>query len=383
MLSCQKALFSLPDDVHFLNCAMLSPLLKSVEAAGIEGIRRKAVPTRLQAQDFFTGSEELRALLAQLIHAHPDQIALVPSVSYGVAIASRHVRLKPGQNVVIPAEEFPSNVYGWMERCRRDGGKLRFVPRPEPTDGMAAEWSRRIVEAIDRDTAVVSLTVVHWTDGTLFDLAAIGRRAREVGAWFIVDGTQSVGALPFDFAAVQPDLLVCAGYKWLLGPYQYGFAALGPRMMEAEPLEYTWIGRELSEDFTQLTHYRDGFQPGARRFDAGEHSNFILVPMLSAAVRQILDWGVPGIQAYCDHLAQGLAQALGEGPFRVAAPRDRAGHLFGVRVPPGTSLPKLVEELKRRDVHVSVRGTSVRVSPHVFNTPADLLALAEVLRRFA
>jgi selenocysteine lyase/cysteine desulfurase len=383
MLSCQKALFSLPEGMHYLNCSQLSPLLKSVEAAGIEGIRRKVVPTRLQPSDWFTGSEELRGMLARLVNAHPDQIAHIPSVSYGVAIASSHVRLKPGQNVVLPAAEFPSNVYGWMSRCKRDGGKLRFVPRPEPTDGMAAEWSRRIVEAIDRDTAVVSLTVVHWTDGTRFDLAAVGRRAREVGAWFIVDGTQSVGALPFDFTEVQPDLLVCAGYKWLLGPYQYGFAAFGPRMMEAEPLELNWVTREGSEDFTRLTHYREGFQPGARRFDAGEHANFILVPMLSAAIRQILAWGVPEIQAYCADLAQGLAGALGEGPFRLAAPRDRAGHMFGVRVPPGTSLPKLVEELKRRDVHVSVRGNSVRVSPHVYNTPEDLLALAEALSRVA
>ncbi len=380
MLTCQRALFSLPEGMHFLNCAMLSPLLKSVEAAGIEGIRRKAVPSRIQAADFFAGGEELRSLLARLIHAEADQIALIPSVSYGIAIAARHVRLKPGQNVVMPAEEFPSNVYGWMERCKQDGGEVRFVARPEPTDGIAAEWSGRIIQAIDRHTAAVNLTAVHWTDGTRFDLAAIGRRAREVGAWFILDGTQSVGALPFDFAELQPDLLVCAGYKWLLGPYQYCFAAFGPRMLQAEPLEHSWISREGSEDFTQLTQYRDGYQPGARRFDAGEHSNFILVPMLSAAVRQILAWGVAEIQVYCARQAQGLADALGEGPFRVAAPQDRAGHLFGVRVPPGVALPKLVEELKRRDVHVSVRGSAVRVSPHVYNSPEDLQALAEALR---
>jgi selenocysteine lyase/cysteine desulfurase len=380
MLSCQKSLFSIPDGMHYLNCAMLSPLLKSVESAGIEGIRAKSVPTRIQPPDFFTGSEELRDLLARLIHAHADQIALVPAVSYGVAIATRHIRLRPGQNVVIPAEEFPSNVYGWMESCKRERAELRFVPRPEPTEGMAQEWSARIMDAIDGNTAVVGLTVVHWTDGTRFDLAAIGRRAREAGAWFIVDGTQSVGALPFDFAEIQPDLLVCAGYKWLLGPYQYSFAAFGPRMLLAEPLEQSWLGREGSEDFTQLTRYRDGYQPGARRFDAGEHSNFILVPMLSAAVRQILAWGVPEIQAYCAGLARKLAEILGEGPFRVAAPRDRAGHLFGVRVPPGVALPRLVEELQRRNVHVSVRGNSVRVSPHVFNTEEDMLALAETLR---
>jgi selenocysteine lyase/cysteine desulfurase len=379
MLPCQKDLFSLPEGIHYLNCANLSPLMKSVEAAGVAGIRRKVVPSSIQPSDWFPDVEALRAALGQLIHTSAERIAFVPSVSYGAGIATHHIRLQRGQNVVIPGEEFPSNVYGWIERCRRDGGTMRFVPQPEPRPGCAAQWSARVCEAIDRDTAVVSITAVHWTDGTPFDLGAIARRTREVGAWLIVDGTQSVGALPFDFEALAPDLLVCAGYKWLLGPYQYGFVAVGPRLMEAEPLEMGWINREGSEDFTQLTHYRDGFRPGARRFDAGEHSNFILAPMLLAAVRQILAWTVPEIQAYGEALARQLAALLGEGPFAVAGPADRTGHLFGVRVPPGLSLPRLVDTLRERNVFVSVRGSAVRVSPHVFNTPEDMQALAEAL----
>ena len=383
MLSCQKDLFSLPDGIHFLNCATLSPLPKTVEAAGMEGIRRKAVPTRVQQADFFTEAEALRAALAGLIRTSAERIALIPSVSYGVGIATHHIRLKPGQNVVIPGEEFPSNVYGWMERCKRDRGRTRLVPRPEPRPGCAAEWSARVCEAIDADTGVVSVTAVHWTDGTPFDLAAIARRSREVGAWLIVDGTQSIGALPFDYEAIQPDLLICAGYKWLLGPYQYGFAAVGPRLKEAEPLEMNWINREGSEDFSGLTHYREGFRPGARRFDAGEHSNFILVPMLLAAVRQVLAWSVPEIQAYGEALARQLAAELGDGPFTVADPADRSGHLFGVSVPPGMPLPRLLDELRQRNIIVSVRGSAVRVSPHVYNAPDDVHALAEALKAVA
>jgi selenocysteine lyase/cysteine desulfurase len=232
---------------------------------------------------------------------------------------------------------------------------------------------------------VVSLTAVHWTDGMRFDLAAIGGRAREVGACFIVDGTQSVGALPFDFAAVQPDLLVCAGYKWLLGAYQYGFAALGDRLIGGRPFEHNWIARENSEDFARLIDYREGFQPGARRFDVGERSNFIHVPMLTTAVRQILDWGVDAIQQYCAGLQPALAEALGEGPFQIAPAADRGAHLFGIRLPAAASSRSqaIVEELRRRDVHVSLRGTSIRVSPHVYNTPDDMVALAEALRAVA
>jgi selenocysteine lyase/cysteine desulfurase len=202
-----------------------------------------------------------------------------------------------------------------------------------------------------------------------------------VGACFIVDGTQSVGALPFDFAQVQPDLLVCAGYKWLLGPYQCGFAALGDRLIGGKPFEHNWIARENSEDFSRLIDYRDGFQTGARRFDVGERSNFINVPMLTAAVRQILAWGVDGIQQYCASLQPALAQALGESPFQIASAADRGAHLFGIRLPAEAAARSqaIVEELKRRDVHVSLRGTSIRVSPHVYNTPDDMAALAEAL----
>jgi selenocysteine lyase/cysteine desulfurase len=369
--------------MHYLNCAQLSPLLKSVEDAGIAGIRRKRVPTGIQAADFFSGSEALRALLGRLVNAGAERIALVPAASYGIAIATHNIRLRRGQNVVLPGEEFPSDVYGWRERCALDGGTVRMVPRPQDSQQPAREWTARLVEAMDRDTAAVTLSTVHWTDGTRFDLGAISKRAREVGAFLIVDGTQSVGAQPFDFVAVQPDLLVCAGYKWLLGPYQYGFAAVGDRLLAGRPLEHNWIAREGSEDFARLVAYRDGFQPGARRFDAGERSNFILVPMLAEAVRQILEWGVEAVQAYCAEMSQALEGALGEGPFTLAPRADRAAHLFGIRMPPGAPLPRIVEELKRRDVHVSLRGESIRVSPHVYNRPEDLQALAQVLRETA
>ncbi len=381
MLDCQRHLFSLPEGEHYLNCAYMGPLLKSVEAAGIEGVRRKSVPRTITPPDFFTEPEQLRARFAELIHTEARRVALVPAVSYGTAIAGCNVALQQGRNVVVPGEEFPSNVYAWMDHCAREGAELRIVPRPSDVQSVGQAWNARVLEAIDTNTAVVTLTVVHWTDGTVFDLAAIGARAREVGALFIVDGTQSVGALPFDFAAVQPDLLVCAGYKWLLGPYQLGFAALGDRLLDARPFEFNWINRENSEDFAGLVDYRTGYQEGARRFDVGERSNPITVPMLNESLRQILAWGVAEIQAYCAHLGETLLDALGEGaPFTLNPPEERGAHLFGVRVPDPAAIPSVLEQLAARKVYVSQRGSSVRVSPNVYNTPEDMAALAEALK---
>ena len=376
-MECQRHLFSLPEDQHYLNCAYMSPLLKSVEAAGVAGLRRKVNPAELVPADFFDETHELRRLFARLVNTRPEQVALVPAVSYGLAIASHNTRLRLDQNVVIPGEEFPSNVYAWMAQCQHSGARLRFVERPD--QGASDGWTTRVLDAIDRNTAVVTLSTVHWTDGTPFDVDRIGRRAREVGALFIVDGTQSIGAVPFDFAQVRPDLLVCAGYKWLFGPYQYCFAVVGDRLLDAEPFEHNWITRKNSQDFSALVNYQSEFQPGAQRFDAGERSNFILVPMLLEALKQLDRWGIANIRAYCARLSSGLAETLADSPYTLGA--ERSAHLFGVRLPDAGRIPAILTELRRRRVYVSQRGSSIRVSPHVYNRPEDIQALAEALLR--
>ena len=379
MLSDQRHLFSLPESVHYLNCAYMGPLPKRTEEAGIEGLRRKSVPTGILQEDFFAPVEALRELAGRLVNASPERVALIPAVSYGVAIAAHNLPLSAGRNIVSPAEEFPSNLHFWRERCAEDGAELRQVPRPADVQQAGAAWNEAVLAAIDESTALVSLTAVHWTDGTRFDLERIGARAREVGAMFIVDGTQSVGAAPFDFAALQPDLLLCAGYKWCLGPYQSGFAVLGDRLLAGRPIEMSWAGRKGAEDFANLVNFQEGWRPGARPFDVGEHPNFINVPMLSESIRQILEWGVENIGEYCSGLVDEVRTALEGSEFSLPPPEEHTPHMFGIHVPDGGRLPRILEELKRREIYVSLRGKSVRVSPHLYNTAEDMQALAEAL----
>ena len=143
MLNCQRGLFSLPEDEHYLNCAYMGPFLKSVEAAGIEGLRRKSVPTSITPTDSFTGPNELRRLFGELVNAPPERVALVPSVSYGVAIASQNLALGRGKNIVVPGELFPSNVYAWRRLATASGGEVRFVRRPRN-----GEWTDAVLESI-------------------------------------------------------------------------------------------------------------------------------------------------------------------------------------------------------------------------------------------
>jgi selenocysteine lyase/cysteine desulfurase len=351
----------------------MSPQLRSVRAAGEEALGRKSQPWRVRPEDFFMESEALRGLFARLVGADAEGVALVPSVSYGMAVVAANLRVREGQRLLVLADEFPSNFYSWRELAKRSGATLHTVPRPPDGD-----WTRAVLEAMDARTALVAVPHCHWTDGTWVELVKVGARAREVGAVLAVDATQSLGALPLSVAEVQPDYLVAAGYKWLMGPYSQGYLYVAPRHREGQPLELNWITRKGSEDFSRLVDYSDEFQPGARRFDMGERSNFVQVPMAMAALRQLLDWGVASIQETLRELTRRAARGAEALGLEVAPEAYRAGHLIGLRRRGGYP-PEVPARLAARQVYVSVRGDNLRVSPHLYNTPADVDRLLEAL----
>jgi len=169
-------------------------------------------------------------------------------------------------------------------------------------------------------------------------------------------------------------------YKWLLGPYSVGLGYFGPRFDGGVPLEETWIGREKSEDFQNLVHYRDGYQPGAIRYDVSERSNFTLLPMAVASMKLIHEWRPERIQAYCAALTGAALEEAASLGFTVEDPQWRAGHLFGIRMPSGLDLAGLKAALERRKVVASLRGSALRVSPNVYNDTRDVDALLQVLR---
>lgn len=375
MLDCQKDLFNLDESVSYLNCAYMSPQLKSVAAIGKAQIDKKNQPWKIQIPDFYEPVKALKAAFAQLIHAsEPERIALVPSASYGIASVTKNIDLKAGQKVLMAAEQFPSNYYSWERLCQETGGEIVFVSAPDSLK-RAQEWSAKILNAIDDQTAVVALGHVHWADGSLFDLKAIRQACDRVGAYLIIDGTQSVGALPFDVREIRPDALICGGYKWLLGPYSLGLAYYGHRFDEGIPLEENWISRHNSEDFAGLVNYEARYQEGAARYSVGEHSNFFLVPQLLQAIQQINEWKPERIQAYCAGIAEDAMQSIEELGFQLDQSPEVAHHLRGIRLPEGLNIQDLKQALQTRQVYVSQRGNAIRVAPHLYNTKADFAAL--------
>ncbi len=370
-----RGLFEIPEDVAYLNCAYMSPQLRSVRRVGEEAVRRKSRPWEITPGDFFEDSEGARGLFARLVRGDAEGVAIIPSASYGLAIAAANVRVAEGEAIVVLEEQFPSNVYPWRDLAKRTGAKLVTVPRPADHD-----WTTVVLERIDGRCAVVAVPNCHWTDGSLLDLVRVGKAAREAGAALVVDATQSLGAHPLYVPEVRPDFLVSAAYKWMLGPYSLGFMYVGEGYREGFPLEQTWLGREGSEDFASLVEYRDAYAPGARRYDVGERSNFVLLPMAMEAMRQILEWGVEGVAEGLSYLT-GLVEegAIGRGMRAIPAER-RVGHMIGLGLDPGA--PKdLAARLADEGVFVSVRGRSLRVSPHLYNTQGDVTKLFDALAR--
>jgi selenocysteine lyase/cysteine desulfurase len=369
----QRAKFEVDDDVAYFNTASLSPLLRGSRAAGDEALERRGTPWTISAQDWFTDVEELRSRFARLIGGAADDVAIVPATSYGLAVAARNLTAGPGDRVLVLDQEFPSSHHTWRRFADRTGAELVVVERQREQS-----WTNAILEAVDERVAIASVPNVHWTNGAPVDLRRVESALREAGSAFVIDATQSLGAMPLDLAALRPDALVATGYKWLLGPLSLGYLHLDPALHDGEPLEENWISRAGSEDFGGLVEYVDEYLPGARRFDVGQRSNFQLVPMALASIQQLLEWTVPRIaltlQARTDEIAD-RAEGLG---LTVPPPGDRAPHMLGLELPPDAAR-RAAAALEERGVVVSMRGASLRISPHLHNNQEDVDRLMEAV----
>jgi len=371
-MNSEKNKFRIPDKVTYLNTAYMSPLLKSVEQVGKEAVSKKSLPYEITVKDFFEPVEKLKKLFADLIQApNTNSIAIIPSASYGLSNAANNIKLNEGDEILVVEDQFPSNIYPWQSLVKKYSGKLQIVKSPNSTINRGKIWNQNILDAINNKTKVVALPQVHWADGTLFDLKTIRKKSNQHNAFLIIDGTQTVGAYPFSIKEIQPDALICASYKWLLGPYSIGLAYYSEKFNSGTPIEENWINRLNSEDFTGLVNYQDNYKEGANRYSVGEVSNFILVPMAIKALEQIHEWNPRNIQNYCFDISEDAITKLNEMECFVEQTKYRGNHLFGIKLGDNIDLDKLKSEFTNNNVYVSFRGNYVRVASHLFNSKED------------
>jgi selenocysteine lyase/cysteine desulfurase len=368
-----RAAFSIPDEIAYLNCAYQGPLSNEVAAVGRGAFERKATPWTIGANDFFDDLEHFRRALAALTGLDAEGFAVTPSVSYGVSIAARNLEFGPADEIVVLADQFPSNVYAWRECARRSGANLVTIERAGDGD-----FTGPLIEAIGPQTALVAAAPCHWTDGTRLDLHAISDALPE-RTKLLLDTAQSLGAVRLPLSEIAADVVVGVTYKWLLGPYSVGFAWFSPELREGQPIEFNWIARADSEDFAGLVDYKDGYRHGARRFDVGEVSNFALLPPALRAVQLITEWDPARIERHTAPLIDRAAAGATNIGCTPVSPALRSPHLTGLRLPAGADPSVVAQVLADRGVYVSVRGDSVRVSVHGFNTTGDVDRLLAAL----
>ena len=370
----QRALFDLPDEVAYLRCAATAPLLRRAREAGERALALKARPWGPGWGEHSAAAvEQTRGLFAGLIGATADDIALVPSASYGLSTAANNLSVGVNRTVVVLANQFPSNIYPWREAVHRDGGKIRTV-KP-----VAGGWTETVIDAIDPNTAIVALPQCHWLDGATLDVAAVRARCHEVDAALVLDLSQSAGVVPFDVRAIDPDFAVTVAEKWLLGPVQLGYLYVAPRRQNGKPIEHGWIGRRI-EDARFLHRYAEDYRDGARRFDVGERTNIVNLAIAIEAMQQITAWGVETIASSIRPLTEAIAEKALSLGYAASPEHGRAPHIVGL-LRPGGWPADVQQRLERDNVLVSLRDDVLRIAPHVYNNEADIDALMRGLRK--
>jgi selenocysteine lyase/cysteine desulfurase len=379
MLPSQRALFDIPREICYLNAASWSPLPIATQAAGRAGVARKGRPWLIDP--VFPGEQHERArrAAAALINADPEDVALISSVSYGVASAAKLVMVPAGSRVLVLQDDHSSAVLEWTTRAGAGRFTVEVVPRPE-----AGDWTAAVLAAIERPAAppvaLASLSSVHWSDGGIIDMDRVAAALRPHGAALLVDATHAVGVVKTDVRSLDPDFLVFPTYKWLVGPYGRAFLYVAKRRQDGVPLEQTSYGRRAVSSERE-TYYRDvAFVAGARRFDMGERDHFISLEMASIGMELLAGWGCEAVAARLRLLTQRLADGLLDCGAAVPDAAVRSPHILSLKFPDGMP-ERLLERLAAEQVYVASRIGRLRISPHVYNDEADIDRFLAAFRR--
>ena len=370
MLPSQRHLFDIPSDVCYLNAASWGPLPLAAMEAGHAAMARKGRPWTVPADFAATQFERARRAAATLIHADPADVALIPSVSYGVATAGKLLSPRPGTRVLLLENDHVSPVLEW--RTRAAGADWRIETVPQPSGG---DWTTALLAAIDRQGArpvsLASISSVHWSDGCAIDLARVAATLRRHAAALLIDATHAAGVLPLDVQALDPDFVVFPTYKWVLGPYGRAFLYVARRHQTGTPLEQIGAARRAVNS-EHAPYLRDlDYVDHARRFDMGERDFFVSLEMASISMEQVAAWGCEAIGERLRMLTDRLADGLRGNGVQIAEAKLRAPHILSLGFPGG--MPEgLTERLAAAQVYAAVRLGRLRISPHVYNDEADV-----------
>jgi selenocysteine lyase/cysteine desulfurase len=381
MLPCQRALFDIPREVCFLNAASWSPLPIAVQDAGRAAVARKGQPWKLPSDFQSSQYERARKAAAALVGADLADVALIPSVGYGVSTAGKVLTIARGSRVLVLQDDHTSPSLEWISRAETGGFAVETVK--QPADG---DWTSAVLQAIERGgaapLALVSISSVHWSDGGALDMARIAPATKKLGAALLVDATHDAGVRRIDVKMLDPDFLIFPTYKWVLGPYGRAFMYVAKRHQSGVPLEQTAAARKAvsAED---TIYFRDlAYAQGARRYDMGERDHFISMEMAAIGMEMMARWGNDAIVERLSMLTDRLADGFANTGVQVIDKKLRSPHVLSLAFPKGMA-PDLPKKLAAENVYAAPRLGRLRISPHVYNDEEDIERFVEVFRKVA
>lgn len=360
----------------YLDCAYQGAFPRATVERIHKAIELKSHPDRLKAPEYFGLPESVRTRIARLTGAEAGEIAITNSATQGIGIVAAGLELGAGDEVVVASTNFPSNLFTWLH-LRRKGVTVKVIHPGGgglTLDQVAAELTPR--------TRVLALDWVDYSTGYRIDLAAFGSLIHDRGGIFVVDGTQGVGANDLNLRALPADVMACAAYKWLLGPYGTGFAYVARELLaKLDLLVINWYAVEGAEDFDSLPTEDFRLLHDARVFDSGETGNFINLHGLDASLEFVEGVTISDVHAHCRRLLQRLEEGLCIRGYLLSA-GSSPGHestILSFHALTNEATAELQQKLSSNHIAVSLRHGMIRVSPYLYNDEADidrLLALA-------
>jgi len=367
------------EDATYLNLAGQSPMPKVSIRAVQAALEAKKNPHHKPDSTFFEVPNRIRASIAKLIGAKPEEIALTSGASAGVAAVAYALMWKSGDEVITAKGEFPLQYTAWKPMEEREGLKLKIVsPRGR---FLAAD---DLIAALAPQTRIVSVSMVRYDDGSLLDAARVAEACHKQGALLLLDASQCCGAIPMDVNQLGADFIVSAGYKWLLGPFGTGFFwAKSEHLAMVRPGPFYWMAVEGSDNFAALNFEDPKPAASAKRWDSPEwasYFNFNLAAM-DASVDFVVRMGPELVAAHNRNLIELMFEQLPKDRFVPASPLDPARRgpygCFAARSAEKTA--EAYQRLRKENVVVSLREGNIRVSPHLYNTERDIDRLISVV----
>lgn len=372
-----RALFPSARTFAYLNHAGASPIAQpvadavaSVTADLLSGDIGAAFPHHLKRQ------EELRAAFGRMMNVPSSSLAFVRNTSHGIAIAAQAIPFRPGDVVVVAANEYPANIYPWMAQANR-GVRVRLVP-PRENGYVAEEDLIAACEAEGANTRALAVSWVQWGTGQRMDVARLGAFCRARDIYFAVDVVQGLGALRFDAAAAHADFVAAGCHKWLMAPAGLGVLHIRPEVMPTLlPTNIGW--NSVTDPIDWEREHFDELKPTADRFEEGSPA-ILATAGLHGSVTLLEAVGFDAVERRVLEIAEGLREMLAARGCQVISPNgpgQRSG-IVSFRHP-RLSNEAVLEALTARSVLAAVRCGNVRLSPHVYNTDADIAAAAQAL----